>query len=510
VRASAGPGSGPGAEDSRLRRVLIYGASKGTSHALLGLRGLVVATLLGPAGFGGWALFRLALNYSAAADLGALHGLELEVAQEEADAPAEGARIGTATGAATALGFNVVVFLFLAAAALGASFLVADPGWRAGLRGFSAAALAERVWMYGLVYLRALGRVRRYSALELLHGVLHLALATVGTWRWGLSGAFGGFAVASLVSVGLLVRDVPLRPALSRRALGRLLRVGAPLLVSVALFGLLATVDRLLVAAYGGTALLGHYAFAAAVAGLAAAAVWAVRTVVFPDVYGAARLRGAGPAVRGHLDETVLPFARLFPAVLGGAAFGIGPAVAIFLPEYRPAIAPARLFLFTGVTFGFATLGSLSLAAADRQGVLPVQGAAALLLNVGLSVAALELGWGLVGVAGSALLSQSAFGAGILAVSATQAGESRPWRFAGRALAPLAYCALSVLVVGTLLPGPELGTASAGLGLYLVTLLPLAPLFWRSVRALRRQASAGTGVTDPPACPSSRVPPSRG
>ena len=82
----------------------------------------------------------------------------------------------------------------------------------------------------------------------------------------------------------LVLRDVPFRPLFSRTRLRRLIAVGLPL-ISVALLVLgLTTIDRLAIAAIGGTTLLGTYTFAVAVAGFTTSMAGWVRTVAAPEV----------------------------------------------------------------------------------------------------------------------------------------------------------------------------------------------------------------------------------
>jgi hypothetical protein len=80
----------PAARDSRfslLRRVAAYAASRGASEALLGVRGVLLAILLGPAGLGTWALLRLGMRYSALGAISVYRGMELELLQPDAGSP---------------------------------------------------------------------------------------------------------------------------------------------------------------------------------------------------------------------------------------------------------------------------------------------------------------------------------------------------------------------------------------------------------------------------------------
>src|SRR4051794_7869539 len=176
-----------------LRRVLGYALSRGTTEAMLGIRGVLLAALLGPAAFGTWALLRMAMRYSALAGVSVYRGLELELLrsgdhERTADSPAP-----------TALGFVLLVAGSIAAAALLGSFLTADPSTRLVLRGFAAASMAEALYGYGLVCTRVRGNLRLYSILESGTSVLHVLFAVGLAWVWGLAGAFAGGALSDRV-----------------------------------------------------------------------------------------------------------------------------------------------------------------------------------------------------------------------------------------------------------------------------------------------------------------------
>ena len=156
-----------------------------------------------------------------------------------------------------------------------------------------------------------------------------------------------GLVVGALVILWTVRSCAPFRPANDRQQHRRLLHVGIHLALSSALTIALGTADRLVVAAFGGAAALGLYAFGVSIAGLAASLAWIIRTVIFPDVYGSARVAGASLAMREHLDRTVLPFAYLFPPMLGALALAMEPVMAVALPRYLPAAAAARVFIFT-------------------------------------------------------------------------------------------------------------------------------------------------------------------
>jgi O-antigen/teichoic acid export membrane protein len=476
---------------SRLRKIFLYGVSRGTTDALLAVRGLILASLLGPEAFGGWALFRLATRYGVFAGLGVHRGLEFEVAKVRS-ADGTGATSVGVHYLRTSQGFGLLVFGTISLASLAASFLVETTGLAAAMRWFAAAIITEQLWLYGLVYLRARGHLRRYAAAEVTNAALHVGFAALLAPFWGLGGAFAGFVLATLVSLVLLTWHVRLRPEISRHNLGQLIRVGFPILAALFLATVLATADRIVVVGYGGTSLLGLYAFGVSIAGLAGSFAWVVRTVVFPDVYSHAGSEVEEQAVQQHLGSTVMPFAWSIPPCLGVLAFMLNPMVSAIVPNYLDALPAARIFIFTGVTTGFASLGALGVVAAGRQKLLPLFSGVALVLNVTLSLAALRSGIGLPGVAGAALVSSAAFGIAILAIAARIARVGQPVRFVTMTALPLAWCVTSVLVIGTL--RSDLGglPTVVSLALYLLSLLPLVPIIVTELRKVHWPATYST------------------
>ncbi|HEY7460538.1 MAG TPA: oligosaccharide flippase family protein [Gemmatimonadota bacterium] len=466
--------------------------ARALTEGLLGLRGLLLARLLGPDSYGAWTLFRIAGRYGLFGGLGVTRGLERELSQSRAAAGAAGPHDDLS--ARTALGFLLAVFSTLAAGALAVSFRVADPAFAMGLRAFAASALTEMLILYTLTTIRARGELRRFAKLEIMNAAVQLTCVGAGALARGLEGALAGFVLASLFNAAVAARRVSLRPALARDRLGRLLRIGFPQALSVLLGMTLVTADKLAVAAFGGTSLLGYYAFATSIAGLAGSAALIVRTVVFPEVYGQAVTRGQAAALRTHLDRTVLPFTRLYPPLLGFLALGIGPLTALALSQYLPAVPAARLYIFTGFTAGLITLSALGVVAADRQRLLPLVTGAGLLANAGLSVLALTAGAGIEGAAAGAILSQAGCAASVLWLALRAARSPRPTTEALRAILPLFWCAAAVYGLGELLPGNGARDALLAAGAYALLLLPWLPEMRAHARGLLAEPEAAPAV----------------
>jgi O-antigen/teichoic acid export membrane protein len=464
------------------RRVAGYSAIRGSTEGLLALRGVLLATMLGPAAFGGWALLRMATRYAMLCGLGVFRGMEAEVLHPRAGGPAA----SRADPGGAALGFMLSVSGALAVVAMLVSLAVPSPDDRLLLRAFAAAVVAESAYAYVLVATRVRTTLQRYAALEAGTAALHLLLGVTLAWSFGLAGAFAALAIASSIAVAVASRWVEFRPVFGSPALRGLLQVGWPLALTGAVGTLLTTADRWVVAAWGGDELLGYYAFAGALASAAAALALSIRTVVFPEVYGDARASGTATALRRHLGRAIMPFATLVPPLLGAVGFCLGPVVALVAPAYGEAVAPARIFLLAGAAVGMVNLAAIGIVAAGEQRQLPLFAGLALAVNLALSIVALLAGAGLEGVAAASLAGHVLFAAAVVRLNAELGGIMRPDGLTVRALRPLVWCGAAVIIGGR--AAVALDSEAMGLGIYLVLILPLAlrwPGEWRRVRGER-------------------------
>jgi O-antigen/teichoic acid export membrane protein len=462
----------------------LYGSSRSLVEGMIGVRGILLAAILGPRAFGVWALFRLILTYGTFAGLGLARGLELEVARARAP---EQAPLRAAWGR-TALGCVLAVFGTLSVAALLAAGLVREPWVRELLWAVAVGLLLERLWFYGLSFTRASGSLRRYAALELMQAAAQLGLTTSFALVWGLAGAFLGFALANLLAILLLHGRAPLRPSLEIDRLRSMLAVGLPLSLSQLLNAMLTTVDRLFVGAWLGIGALGQYAFAVSVASLGVSAALVVQTVVFPDVYGRLDRDGAAGVTRRHLDRTIRPFVLLIAPLAGAGALLLSNLIAMALPQYLAAAKPASVFVFTGVAQGVVSLATVAVVAARQQRVLPLLTLAALCMNASLAAGTLALDLGLMGLASGAALARLSYAVGVLALVARAAG-SATWKTAWTIIWPLPWCTLVTAAILIWLPPIDIGSCFLALGAYGAGVAPVLASLWRVASRPWREAA---------------------
>ena len=468
----------------RLSQVAGYGVLRSLIEGLYGVRGVVLAGVLGAELFGLWALVRIAQQYLMVAALGIPRGLEVEISAAPGRKDEGGARDAEAFGR-SAVAYLLAVFGGLSLLAGIGALLAASAEIRLVLGGIATGLLAERLWFYVATFLRARGLLWRFAWYELAHATLHMILAVALGAAFGLWGAFAGFLVAHLAGVALASRYVPLRPAWSRVHLGPLVRIGIPVSVSTLLYTALISVDRLLVGAFAGVEALGYYAFAVAVSGIGIVVGHVIRTVLFPEVFRLARRAGTD-ASSDYLDRALLPFAWVLPPLFGLVALALGPAIELILPSYTAAAPAARIFVFIGVVQGLAMIATLGIVASDRQRLLPWLTGSAFMANLLLSVGVLAVGLGLETLAATALFCRIAYGIALVLTARGVAGWRQGSAIALQLGAPVVLCAALAAILGHAFPSPDPGEAALALGLYVLGILPLAPGVLRGVRQARQ------------------------
>jgi len=459
-----------------LHRIVGYTVSRSAVEGLLGLRGVAIASFLGPELFGAWSLFRLALHYFGFVGQTLNRGMEVEVA---AAGPPRGKLVAEAqrVWGQIVLGPTLCLYGLLTA---GVALALLWPFGRLAeltVLGIAVALIPERLWRYALTFVRAVGMFRRFAILEFLHAVLQLTLTVAFAFAWGLGGALAGYLAATLTSLCIAARQVPWRPRWSLRQAGQVFRIGFPVSLTNISTTILQTIDQLLVGAFSGIAALGLYAFAVSLSGLGVHVALIVRNVILTDVYGAKGEDHRRQTGRLIMDRSLAAFSILLPPLAGFVALVMSPAVLALLPHFGAAIILAQIFIFIGVLQGIVNVSVMGVVAEGHQGRVPLICLGAVTLNISLSVLALSLGLGLIGVAVGALLSRMAYAAATTSVLTASRPNSAGYGGLTRSLAPTIWCAFAVAAIQLTAPAQDWESLAIAILLYSLALIPLGIVF---------------------------------
>jgi O-antigen/teichoic acid export membrane protein len=384
---------------------------QGTTTAFTAITTLVLVRVLGPDGYG---VFALALGIAGITGVIARFGIPTSVGRflaERRDDPAACASL-----LRDALRLNIVsaglacTALFLAAAPLAAAY--DEPGLTWPLRAFAISLFAETLFMLYVSAFVALARIAVNFRLILVESTVEttatVALVAVGA---GVTGAaFGravGYAVGLALAVGLVLRLYGrITLALGRRGVGggrtrELARYALPLFAIDVIFGLYARIDVILIGALLGTTAVGVYAAPGRLIPALESVALAVSNSVAPrQAVGADRNTGAFPvAVRWLMIlyaaavPPIVVWAEPISDLLFGSEYGGSADVLramapfVFLNGLGPLSATTVNYLgFAGRRVPIA-LTALVVSVAWDIAMLPVMGPPAAALGAGIALA---------------------------------------------------------------------------------------------------------------------------
>ncbi len=376
------------------------------STALLLVRGILLARLLGPANLGIVSFVNIFIAYASWADLGMgrVPSREIPIAlgaghPEKAEQWRwYGAFATTVCGTLAACGIAVYVAI---------NWFTLDDDLRFGLLTACVVIVASAFTGEQQVIMRAYQRYDRLNALVVFTAIASLATGVAGAWIAGVRGVFVSQAVvyslAVVVSLGLAGRPRPSK--VRARFLGSMVVAGIPYAVINLVGYNLINIDQILLVALLSKEALGMY-MPVLYAGSAAA--------LFPNAVvvatGSRLIRRYGEfrtmeSINGLTWRPVRGLSVSMPVVcaLGWLFAPLG--ILLVLPEYVEAIAPLRVYLvgvfFLGLNMGTgSTLYALNKHMYDIPVVL-----GSIALNVALDVVFVTwMGLGLIGIAlGSAI-----------------------------------------------------------------------------------------------------------
>jgi len=384
---------------------LMTGGATAVCHALGAVTSLLLRCWLSPAQMGLWQGLKLFLSYGNYAGLGASKG----AARELAAARGSGNLAAARQGLHLAFTFNTITStayaVLLAAAALIIAYQAGTwrTAWSVGLLVVAALTVLQRYVTFRVTILRAEQAFRATALLAVWEAVVTLLAAGTATWLWGLPGLYVGTCAVLLSSWLFLHLAAPWKLcwAWDGARIGRLLAIGAPILLAGVVSSLLRSLDKLMILAYlpDREYQLGCYSLALMV-GAQVYGVGNMFSTVMGPRYCELMGRSGDPrtvallaARASHLQAAVVGMVSSV-AILAGI-----PLLSWLLPEYRAGL-PALVWILPGVVALCVALpASQYLVAVDRhKRIVPVT-AAGVLAAAAANHWALTHGGSLAGVA---------------------------------------------------------------------------------------------------------------
>jgi O-antigen/teichoic acid export membrane protein len=395
-------------ESAFLREFLLFtGSTLVLQGARLGV-GLIAARLLGPATYGQWNALSLILMYGMVVHVGVLTGFVRDVPLFKGKGDVEQVKL------TRRVVWGVVLCTSLLASLGMVVFAVAGPVSPTLRAPVAAMALFFFVWQlydYLTRYLKSDRRFASASYKQFVFAALLVLLAVPMTFFLGLAGyILGQAAVTILVSV-LIARRLPFsfKPKVDWQETCRLVRGGAPILVTGLLGGLLITVDRFVILSILGVTELGYYSLTIMVVGFGTLVTSTMATQIYPRMAEEFGRTASYATLRKWVRKQAV-VTTAATAIIVCAIYLLLPGIVYrFLPAYAPGIGAVTIILVKLLFVPLQSALGNCLVIIGKQVYDMLILIVAVAINAALAVVFARAGMGIWGVALASMLSYAAY-----------------------------------------------------------------------------------------------------
>jgi len=449
------------------------------------VRAVFLPVLFTPAQLGIWNLLNVILGYGSNAHLGLLDGMNKAIPfLREQNEAAQVERIKDSV-----FWVNLLLGGLVSVVLLIVSWFM--PGfYGAGLRIMAGVVFFQLIFFYLFSLLRADNRFGLVSGgivgLSVFSTVLVLGGALVVEDR--LRGALAGLLASYALIVAYLLSRSRYRFSVQCRvdALRKALKLGFPLIVLGVLNTVFMSVDRWMIAVWLDETRLGYYALGFMASNLLVLVPGSVASVLYPRMLERFAVNLDPREVRNLLTGPIRALAVLMLTLIGAAVVFLPLLIRVFLPKYLNSI-PVLMVLIPGAFFlSLAPITGCYLIAINRQRLIIVAQVIMSILCLAGDYAALNNGYGIIGVAVMTAVGYSILGLSymLMAVIQSEDQKGKAFLFTIRILLPFAVMIVVLAAMEWLIPiGGAHGTGAVSTVVRMVLLIiVLGPSFWLTNR----------------------------
>lgn len=417
-----------------LRELFGFAATQYVVRAVMMVRGILAARLLGPQAYGAWNALQIMMDYGAFASSGTLQGLDQMVPSRLVAQDSEGANRIKRAALANIL---FATALFSAGCVLWASkrsSRILDEWGIVGILVALGCVWCINAAAYKLSILRSHERMNSVSRWFVVQSIIGVPLGLALTPLWGMWGLLIGWFIgclASLITVAHDARDVALHwPRFSMESL-RLVRTGFPMFVHSVGGLAMRSIDRIIILRFLGTESLGHYSVSVMGLTLLMYLPDSITYVLYPRMLRRYSQEENGQAAIRDLALRVIQVMAVVVPLLSGIGYlWAREMVSVALPRFLPGVTAVRILCFGAVGLAVANLSALVLMTVGRRLWLVPAAAFSIVLGISLDVLVLQLGHGISGVAVATLVTFVSSGGLLLSLALISTGVSAvriPW-----------------------------------------------------------------------------------
>jgi O-antigen/teichoic acid export membrane protein len=329
------------------------------------------------------------------------------------------------------------------------------------------------------------------SAIDSMRSVSMFIFIVPFSWFWGLTGAVAAIAFneAVMLVISFLVNKRTLgsvRPQFKPGQLADLVRIGFPITIIWWTYMFQTTIDRVLSISLLGKDQAGYYGLGASIVSALVLIPMVLGRVLYPKVNEEIGKNAGQTELLSYVIMPAQALAILLPVIIGTIVIAIPDLYRLLFAKYVPGILSAQVLLLGAYFVCLIRSGVNYLVAIDRQNRVLAYAAASLVVNVGLSVALVKLGFGILGISMGMALSGAVLATLLWKSVFKQLGYTFKKQVAGvynLYLPFLICCALIGLAAWAMRPAPQAfgvlirsGCAALFLILYGLAVATIPPL----------------------------------
>lgn len=405
-----------GMKHQALRDVWSYLKQTLLAQAALLVGGMVVARVLGPTDYGLWSALQLITTYGTYASLGLLNALNREVpiyrgrGDEEKIAQMRNASLGATVGLSVLLGGGIFAYALWNRERF-------DPNLLVGIIFMAGIVALQQLSGFFDVLFRSANDFATVGRLRLYRTLAEMSLAVVLVLALSFLGRLLAAAATWIFLIGYAIsqNSFPIRPRWDPWEVGRLIRLGLPLLAVEILHGIFTSLDRLMIARHLDRTAMGYYSVGLMAVGflfVIPRVVWEILYPRFGERFG----ETGKPAALEHLVVVSLfGMATVMALLLGVVVILLPVGLAVALPGYMAGLDAARVLVCA--SFFLALAGGPGIfinTVTSRQTPLLLIHGGGLCLAAAFNWLALSLGYGILGVAIATSLAYGLAATGLL------------------------------------------------------------------------------------------------
>lgn len=390
------------------------------SQVLSILQSFVIMRFLDPAMYGVWLGFMILLNYASFVHLGITYGMVIRMlfhkgqGNEEAVQKIQDTGFTVWTGLAVAFSLGVLVYLFFipnVSAFQKCSFVI-----------ISILIILEQQITFLIQWQSSyLKDFKLVSLGNIYRAVLSFVLFVPLAYFYNVIGVMiGSLCVSGFITI-YWWRKTTYRPRIRFHfaSLWEVMRIGFPILLVVLGGVVIQNVDRLVILNMLGTVFLGYYGITALGGSSVYSLLGQAGSSIAPHmIEDFGRNNESAPALHKYLTKPTLIFSYFAVFLISGLLLFVPFIVELVLPRYIPGINAFYImipgYFFLSIILTANNILNVMLAAYHKQRFVIYIQAAAILIEIGLSILFVRIGWGIEGVALASTITSAFYGLSIL------------------------------------------------------------------------------------------------